>query len=237
VVFLATTIWRQRDRWVVHISLRPREQDPVAFLRSFKEYAAAIGWSDCQKVIAFKLALRGEAGIWLQTQEFNKSLESQEVDFIKRFQPANSIVKCITELAEVVMQPGKSLLAFLDRMKMIALRGQLPENVLLAMALKALPVEMVNRLVIAPEGLTWEFLRQTCSVWMDDHGDGESNGTEMFCDGGRKEESVSQKRGNSKEWRKDAPKRGRTETIPFKGHCMFCDRIGHKKQIVRSLKS
>lgn len=50
-------------------------------------------------------------------------------------------------------------------MRGIAAKGSLPHDVLVAMALKALPMDFTNRLVVAPGGDTWDSLYEGCSVW------------------------------------------------------------------------
>jgi len=226
-----------------------REQDPIAFLRSFREYAIAIGWSDLQRVVAFKLALKGDAGVWIQKRGSGESLEELEAAFIKRFRPANFRVRCITELAEAAKQPGESLRALLDRMKVIALRGELPETVLLAMVLKALPVGMANALAITYESLTWETLCQVCSIWMVTQEKREIASSCFAISRERLEEHAGiNKYCCSKRWagRRHRMERqskkcytreeSRAETTPFRGKCVFCGTFGHKAIRCEELK-
>ena len=140
-------------------------QNPDAFIREFKEYSLAMNWNDFQKRIGFKLSLEGEALVWSRSLDHNLSFEMLEKTFLERFIPSNNTVVCITELAEASQESGESLLSFLDRMRGIAAKGKLPTDVLLAMALKALPRNLANKLVICPEGINWDTLYKLCGVW------------------------------------------------------------------------
>ena len=52
----------------------------------------------------------------------------------------------------------------------------------------------------------------------------------------KKRREYPRREGYTEEWRKGAPKGDRTETIPFKGRCMFCDRRCHKIAECEELK-
>ena len=132
-----------------------KSQNPEVFLQDLREFTTAMEYSESQTKIAFKLSLEGEALSWLRSLPVEMNVKELESLFRERFVPSNNAVVCITELAEAVRSEEESILAFLDRLRGIASRGKLPEDVLLAMTLKALPREMANRLVMYPEGLSW----------------------------------------------------------------------------------
>ena len=124
-----------------------------------------MNWSEFQTKIAFKLSLEGEALVWSRALDSDIAFRDLEMMFLARFIPPNNTVVCITELAEATQNIGESLLGFLDRMRGIAAKGKLPMDVLLAMALKALPKSLSNKLVICPEGINWDTLYKLCGVW------------------------------------------------------------------------
>lgn len=114
--------------------------------------------------IDFKISLIGEARRWVDSQERTKTLNELYVGFMQRFTPANYQIAMVSELSEMNIQQGESLLSFLDRMKGVALRGDLPDTLLVAMALKALPRFITNKLVVTGDGFTWNQLYGLCGA-------------------------------------------------------------------------
>ena len=110
-------------------------QNPTEFLANFNEYRAVMGWNTEQSRMAFKLALGGVAAVWLSSLESVIHIDDLERGFLARFVPINNSVACISELAKAEWSHNENLVAFLDRMKAIALRGGIYHDVLLAMAL------------------------------------------------------------------------------------------------------
>lgn len=60
-------------------------------------------------------------------------------------------------------------MSFLDKAKGISLRGGVPEQVLLALALRALPKDLASRLIMWGQshgnGLTWDTMYDACNQW------------------------------------------------------------------------
>lgn len=108
-------------------------------------------------------------------------------------------------------------MSFLDRLKSIAGKGMLPHDVLVAMALKALPMEFTNRLVVAPGGVTWESLYESCSVWEATGLEGKENNFQCFSN--RSGGGYSAKRENFSNF-----KTKKNLNI----QCYFCEKVGHR---------
>ena len=93
-------------------------------------------------------------------------MESFVEAFKGRFKPRNSGIDAIQLLVQEKVRPGESVLHFLDRMSVIARRGGLTNEVLIAMALKSLPRSLQERLLLqsGKRLFTWELMYEICSV-------------------------------------------------------------------------
>jgi hypothetical protein len=109
---------------------------------------------------------RKTAAIWLRALGCEMSLMSIIEMFKRRFFPANVGLKAITDLGDAKIADKESLLTFLDRVRMISVRGGVSEDVLVASALKAVPRPLAQRVLIEQGGrVTWERLYETCRLW------------------------------------------------------------------------
>ncbi|KCZ74621.1 hypothetical protein H311_04412, partial [Anncaliia algerae PRA109] len=143
-----------------------KDSNPKKFIQEFVEFSNAMNWNEFQTRISFKLSLHGKARIWIESLEPGLNFNILEKMFLKRFMPLNNVTICINELVAAKRGKEETLLGFLDRLKGIACKGSLPHDVLVAMALKALPVEFTNRLIVAQGGVTWDTLYESCSIWV-----------------------------------------------------------------------
>lgn len=71
----------------------------------------------------------------------------------------------MTDLGEANMKGNESLLAFFDRIRMIAIRGTISEDLLSASGLKGMPRSLTHRLLVIDGGrVICSKLYETCGV-------------------------------------------------------------------------
>lgn len=140
--------------------------DTIAFIEDFATWVKANDINPVKAVATFRCSLEGEALTWLRTLEQGLSFEEILLKFRKRFLPANLTLKAISDLSEARLKINENVLNFLDKVKLIAIRGGLPEDVLIAFSLNALPGSLAQKIISAESGIvTWNKLYETCSYW------------------------------------------------------------------------
>lgn len=188
------------------------------FIKDFTEYAEAMCWSEFQRKVAFKLALTGEAQLWIRSISSELDFETLKERFTERFTPKNTTLTAIRKLSDSRWDKTESILSFLDKMNYIAIEGGLTHDVLLAMTLKALPPEIGNKLIMVPGGLTWETIYSLCGIW-DSMGVLNEQKESQIWSMRRKPMIRERQRYRSKDIK-----------------CYFCDNVGHRIAECRKLK-
>jgi len=184
-----------------------RNRSAERFLAEFEEFALAMKWEEPQRKIAFKLSMLGEAATWRETLETSTEYFMMREAFLKRFQTRFDPIAGINELIEARMKEGEGVLSFLDRLKAMALKGRVGENILVAMTLRVLPEDVSKRMMLSGQMITWEWLYAFCGQW------------EIFRMN-RKEESAMDC------LRVQQRREGRTQVSTMK--CYACGKAGHK---------
>ncbi len=139
--------------------------DPVAFVRDFKMYVMLAGCPEQQQVMLFRLCLRGIAEQWGRSLSIDIGINEILVLFEKRFLPASPIMNGINLLSEMKYVDYADYLFLLDEMLVVGSNAKLPENVIVAFALRALPSGTATQITLltGEAGLNWKILYDTCS--------------------------------------------------------------------------
>ncbi|KAI5151776.1 hypothetical protein ENBRE01_2377 [Enteropsectra breve] len=153
-------------------------EDPIGFIEDFLQFREIKMMEEQETFFCFKMALTGAARNWLRTVTKDVRFSTLIELFKKRFTPRNLLLSTIYELGDAKRETKESLVEFLDRLKVIANRATLAEDILLAMTLRALPKNLAEHLglLAEEEGLTWEALYNKCRCW-DITGFSESTGS------------------------------------------------------------
>lgn len=101
------------------------------FLENFEEFALVSRWSDIEKRLQLKLALKDNAKIWL-TAVRTDSFEELKDLLIKRFTGPNKILTAISRISNLKYVRGSSVLLFLDKIRAEASLGTLSFEIVIA---------------------------------------------------------------------------------------------------------
>ncbi|KAI4293324.1 hypothetical protein PAPHI01_2598 [Pancytospora philotis] len=121
-------------------------EDAVLFMQDFEEYAQAVGFTEPLRKIGLRQSLKGEAQVWVDTQDRAMGFAELKESLLRRFKPLQGATGCILELAGASRSDSESWKGFLDRLQMIGRRGGVGTEVVVAMALKVLPTDLPARL-------------------------------------------------------------------------------------------
>ncbi|KAF9743554.1 hypothetical protein NGRA_3586, partial [Nosema granulosis] len=139
------------------------KMDPEVFIRNIQEWTILNGWDEARTMYAFRLAMRGEAENWMNSVPQCDSLEDLLGKFRERFIGKTLVLTIIKEMARMEYDGGNTILGFLDKMAGLARRAKLPEDVLVALSLNAIPEEMAKLILLNSQGgLTWHNMYQSC---------------------------------------------------------------------------
>ncbi|KAF9761269.1 hypothetical protein NGRA_2758 [Nosema granulosis] len=169
------------------------------------KWAILNGWDEARTMYAFRLAMRGEAENWMNSVPQCDSLEDLLGKFRERFIGKTLVLTIIKEMARMEYDGGNTILGFLDKMAGLARRAKLPEDVLVALSLNAIPEKMAKLILLNSQGgLTWHNMYQSC-------------GNLRSCKDNVKVMAINE--GNSNDWKKQKRKRSLT--------CLLCGKPGH----------
>ncbi|KAF9760574.1 Transposon Ty3-I Gag-Pol polyprotein [Nosema granulosis] len=139
------------------------KMDPEVFLRNLKEWAHINKWDEERTIYAFRLSMRGEAENWVNSMTEIETLDELVEKFRERFIGKTQVLTVIKDMAKMSYDGAETVLGFLDKMAGMARRANLPEEVLVALSLNALPDEMGKLILLnAQGGLTWSNMYQAC---------------------------------------------------------------------------
>ncbi|KAF9760911.1 Transposon Ty3-I Gag-Pol polyprotein [Nosema granulosis] len=137
--------------------------DPEVFIRNLRDWAHINNWNEKRTIYAFRLSMRGEAENWVNSMRDVESLEELIEKFKERFIGKTLVLTIIKDMAKMTYGGTDTVLGFLDKMAGMARRAKLPEDVLVALSLNALPDEMGKLILLNSQGgLTWTNMYQAC---------------------------------------------------------------------------
>ena len=137
-----------------------RKESAKRFLEIFHSHATAWGLSVNQIPHLFSLSLKEEAEIWYRTLPNGLPFAKVTQLFLERFTPRNITISAIARLASEAYKEDEDLLTFLDRMRLIAITGEVSEEVLMALVQKSVPPEFQRALMYrnVETPLTWDYI-------------------------------------------------------------------------------
>ncbi|EQB62364.1 pol polyprotein [Vairimorpha apis BRL 01] len=140
------------------------KMDPEVYIRNIQELGLIKGWDGSKTMYSFRIRMRGEAELWINSIEPAVSWEDLVNRFRERFIGKTMALTMIKELAKMKYDYRETMLGFLDRIAGMARRASLPEDVKVAMALNALPEETGKLILLNTQGkLTWNGIYYACS--------------------------------------------------------------------------
>lgn len=143
-------------------------EDINLFLEDLNSFVTLHGLNVPQQKELFRLSLRGIAAIWLANQRRELELDSLINLFKQRFMPRNLKTSAISKLSNEKYEPGTSLLTFLDKIQRMAQQAELHEEILITLALKALPSNIQKRIFSYADDriVTWDTIYEV--AWAND---------------------------------------------------------------------
>ncbi|KAM0677482.1 hypothetical protein BDAP_001983 [Binucleata daphniae] len=122
-------------------------EDISTFLDELTQYTHVHKLTELQTTYLFKLSLHGEAKTWVRGMPDDMALQPLISSMVTRFQSRNTQLFYIKKLLHACQQTEKtSLLSLLDELKIIAKKGEIPEDVVTTMALTALSDDWEGRI-------------------------------------------------------------------------------------------
>lgn len=173
-------------------------------MRNIQEWSILNEWDEARTMYAFRLSMRGEAVNWINSVARYDSMEELIGKFRERFVGKTLVLTIIKDMAKMQYDGTDTILGFLDKMVGMARRAKLPEDVLVALSLNAIPEEMGKLILLNSKGgLAWDAMYQAC-------------GNLRSCKAEIKVMTVKEEEG--KGWNKQK-KKGLT--------CLLCGKPGH----------
>ncbi len=131
-----------------------KQMDPDVFLDNMLAYVTAVNCDEKSSLLFFKMSLEGEASTWLQTLPKEISFDDLCHEFRVRWSTKNKTLSAINELADAKLEKFSDYMCFLDYMVSVGNKGKLPENIIIANILRALPVNIGEKILYNEENLS-----------------------------------------------------------------------------------
>lgn len=154
------------DRWVMcpfKFAGNP-DEDVISFLEDFIPFCNMEKLTHSEMAQTLRMALSGRALTWLKS--LGPLAQSKDLlpMFKSRFQSSNQIYNIIYVLSGMRLQEGESPIELLDRMKAVAVRISLSDDILVPLALRALPTNITDFVVISANDfiISWAYLYTKC---------------------------------------------------------------------------
>ncbi|MGL5707930.1 MAG: hypothetical protein ACRDDF_06660, partial [Aeromonas sp.] len=144
-----------------------KEEDAQLFAGEITEFLLLNNVSQEYAKLTLSLALQKEAKQWYRTIpkecDFTFILES----LVHRFTPADKLAVALNALSDTSYDHQSSLQSYLDSMKLIAMKGNITNEILLAMIYKNVPSVVQAKLSIIrqEQGLTWDQVYYMAKVY------------------------------------------------------------------------
>jgi hypothetical protein len=133
-----------------------REDDPDAFISYVQGWATINSCGEEGKVFFLRDHLGGEAAVWADTIPWNVGFEELCYEFLRRFKGCKAGIMHLKSSASC-KYVGGAFLAYLDAMKRLAKKTDMPETALIMFVLNGLPVNIASALMMKSERqISWE---------------------------------------------------------------------------------
>ncbi|KAI4292442.1 hypothetical protein PAPHI01_1716 [Pancytospora philotis] len=142
-------------------------EDAASFYQDFITYCNMEKLKHDELAFRLRLMLKGPALTWLRS--LGDLANSREIlaAFQERFLRKNTLFSVVYELCCGVQEEGEPVLEFLDRMKSIAVKINLSDDVLVPIVLRALPDNISEPTILFSKGnsISWAELYDRCKTW------------------------------------------------------------------------
>jgi hypothetical protein len=134
------------------------DEDVQSFVSDFTEYLILIHAPEHLSKILLSQSLQGSAKQWFSTVLRSASLQDMISQLVMRFESSNKLATALNIISDTRYNYQTPLLQYLDKMKLTAMRGQISEEVLLAMVYKNMPPEVQSKINISRQNneVSWE---------------------------------------------------------------------------------
>ncbi len=141
-----------------------RGEDGEKFINDLERYLRFGGFNEQETWMIFMMSLQGEAKTWARTLKAEIFEEAVNL-FRERFIQGHPSIIALDRMVSLQINQFSSVLAYLDEMNYQAKLGTIDEVTLVGLAIKSLPRNQSNQLMLSlggKQGISWEVLYSFC---------------------------------------------------------------------------